>query len=685
MKTILSVLCMLLSTSMLSQNYPITSITISLPANPDANIANWKSGTSMLTISANAKAVNGRPDVRIEDSKILVIIKKSGNKVCGTFTNNSAPAANFTTINKVWSGNNAVSLIGQECSLPTGEYELTVQLFGNGPRGLEPISEEKIKSFSIRGNESQNYQPPQLISPVNETKLNDNEIKKPITFRWTPVIPKPREDVNYKLRVWQMMEGQNSIAATIIQPPILTNDVGNITQVIVRLQTPPPNENKEVYVWNVQALNRDGKPIGENNGTSEAFTITVQPVNDAPVAIKLVSPANSETLKNQTTTFNWTIFPTPGDYDGDGYFKIKIVEIKGDESPEQAFKGNKPFFEKDSLRALSFDYPSNAPKLKPGKNYAWQVQAYNSRRKSDDGNATSEVWKFMMGGYGIEVSELKVGCAKDSVYNFSIKLTNPNNATAIFDKLELVMVNGAMITPINITTPTPAIGTLISANGTINITASFSYNAAVSNVCIKGYIKDQARPLLNSANSYVCDTLPCCDPCSFNKVEVVNNTVTTSGNSKIKLTNTITAGTSSITKIQADLVCVKIKPNTNACNQCNKKQEQQNHFTGSNIIINGSNWKMNGAGAASHSSTNDITRSLKFTSLSPGGVNISSGIKINHTIGLPPVSCCGDEIEIWIRYTVWNKDCYVCDKLVKASITRNKICGDGEIDVDIDK
>ncbi len=340
-----------------------------------------------------ARAVNGRPDVRVEDSRILVIIKKAGGKVCGSFTNASAPAANFTTLNKVWSGNNAVSLLGQECTLPPGDYELTVQLFANGPRGLEPISEEKIKAFTIKGNEQQTYQPPQPMLPANGTILKEEEIKKPVTFRWTPVVPRPQDPVTYRLRVWRMAEGQNSISATIIQQPILGNDVGNVTQAIVRLNTTSPNSNSpEIYVWNVQALNRDGKPIGSNNGTSEAFTITVQPVNDAPAAIKLVSPENGETVRSQHPTFSWTL--TPGDVNGDGYYKIKIVEIKGDESPEQAFKGNKPFFEKDSLhyfkgnkphfekdslKPLSFQYPSSSTKLEAGKRYAWKIELKGER------------------------------------------------------------------------------------------------------------------------------------------------------------------------------------------------------------------------------------------------------------------------------------------------------------------
>ncbi len=394
MKTILSVLCMLLSMSLLSQNNPISAINISLPPNPDAITANWKGGSSLLTISATARAVNGRPDVRVEDSRILVIIKKAGGKVCGSFTNASAPAANFTTLNKVWSGNNAVSLLGQECTLPPGDYELTVQLFANGPRGLEPISEEKIKAFTIKGNEQQTYQPPQPMLPANGTILKEEEIKKPVTFRWTPVVPRPQDPVTYRLRVWRMAEGQNSISATIIQQPILGNDVGNVTQAIVRLNTTSPNSNSpEIYVWNVQALNRDGKPIGSNNGTSEAFTITVQPVNDAPVGIKLVSPENGETVRSQHPTFSWTL--TPGDVNGDGYYKIKIVEIKGDESPEQAFKGNKPFFEKDSCKPLSFQYPSSAPKLVAGKRYAWNVQALNKDGKPIGlNNGTSKPFSF---------------------------------------------------------------------------------------------------------------------------------------------------------------------------------------------------------------------------------------------------------------------------------------------------
>ena len=149
MKKILIFFSLLVSVQVTAQTYPITSITISLPINPDANTANWGSGTSLFTITANSKAVNGRVDGHVTESKILVSIKKGGAKVCGSFTANTAPASNFNTLTKVWSGTNAFSLLGQSCVLPAGEYELTVQFFGAGIAGLAPLSEEKIKPFSI--------------------------------------------------------------------------------------------------------------------------------------------------------------------------------------------------------------------------------------------------------------------------------------------------------------------------------------------------------------------------------------------------------------------------------------------------------------------------------------------------------------------------------------------------------
>ena len=358
MRKILTFLFLVISVQVFGQTYPITGITISLPANPDANTANWGSGISLFTITANSKAANGRVDGHVTESKILVTIKKGGAKVCGSFTSNTAPGSNFNTLTKVWSGSNAVSLLGQGCVLPAGEYELTVQFFGTGAAGLAPLSEEKTKPFSIRAKEQLSYQQPQAIAPANNTVLSEIDIKKPITFRWTPLVPRPQEPVTYRLKVWQLMQGQNGAQAMKANQPIITKDVDNLTQTIITNLISGPCKPPYLcdFIWNVQALNREGKPVGGNNGMSEALKFNVQPVNDAPSKIALISPANGSTISaKDKPKFTWT--HEKQEPEKANTYKIKIVEIFDEQSPADAMKNNKPFFEKEGLTEQFFQYP----------------------------------------------------------------------------------------------------------------------------------------------------------------------------------------------------------------------------------------------------------------------------------------------------------------------------------------
>ena len=283
MRKILSLLLLLVSMQLTAQTYPITSINISLPTNPDANTANWPISTSIgqVTITAVNRMVNGRIENIVSHSRILVSIKKGGSKICGTYSSSSAPTAGFISVTKVWSGSNAVALLGKECTLQPGDYELSVQFFGDGPNGVIAISEEKFKSFTIKGKEQISYQAPQIIMPATNTDFRAEDLKKPFTFRWTPVSPKPQEPITYRLRVWQLMQGQTSTQALKVNQPIITKDVDNITQTVVANLVEDPCKPPYLcdYVWNVQAINKEGKGIGGNNGMSAAATFKIGEVN----------------------------------------------------------------------------------------------------------------------------------------------------------------------------------------------------------------------------------------------------------------------------------------------------------------------------------------------------------------------------------------------------------------------
>lgn len=280
MKKILTLLLIVVSLQMFAQSYPITGITISLPANPDANTANWATGASMLTITAASRLVNGKMDSRLQESRLLVTIKKGGAKICGTYTGNTAPSANFNAVNKVWSGSNAVSLLGKDCILPPGDYELCVQFFGYSLAAASaPLSEEKCKTFSIKGNEQQIYQPPQIIKPANGTVFSEADTKKPINFLWTPVVPRPNEPITYRLKIWQLMQGQNAAQAMKVNQPLITKDVDNLTQAVISNLITGPCKPPYMcdFIWNVEAVSTERVQAGnpKSYGTSQPTTFSV--------------------------------------------------------------------------------------------------------------------------------------------------------------------------------------------------------------------------------------------------------------------------------------------------------------------------------------------------------------------------------------------------------------------------
>lgn len=348
MKKCLTLLLLVISFQVVAQTYPITGINISLPASPDANTANWGTGKTMLTITATAKAVAGRVDPMVEESKLLITIKKGGVKVCGAFTGNSAPTANFNTLTKVWSGTNAVSFLGKDCVLASGDYEICAQFFGYGAAGAAPLSEEKCKPFSIREIEQLTYQPPQPIAPADGFEFTYAELQKPFVFRWIPVIPRPQEPVTYRLTVWQLMQGQTGTQAMQVNQPLITKDVDNITQAVVNNLVGGPCLPPYLcdFIWNVQALSREGKPIGGNNGYSNHFRFSTKHNEGEAVSVE------REACKNY-------FFELRKIYSGDsgGVESIIINKYRGNET-----KNNPKSFSIRIVNCLVIAIDNNTPK-----------------------------------------------------------------------------------------------------------------------------------------------------------------------------------------------------------------------------------------------------------------------------------------------------------------------------------
>jgi hypothetical protein len=266
MKRILTLFLWVITVPLLAQNPLITGIVINLPPFPDPNTANWGTGSTVFTISATTSA-NYLKEVM--SSSILVGIRKGESKVCGTYTAATAPASNFNRNTMVWAGKNAVGLMGQECILPPGEYELCVQFFLKGRK----ISEGICKSFTIMPKEEISYQGPGLISPDDGKVLKADDLKKPLTFRWIPVTPKPRDAVNYSLRIFEIRQGQTASSAVKGAIPLLEKEISNQTQFILPSFSQMNIARGSSYGWYVRATDPKGSPLGSNDGMSEVYTL----------------------------------------------------------------------------------------------------------------------------------------------------------------------------------------------------------------------------------------------------------------------------------------------------------------------------------------------------------------------------------------------------------------------------
>ncbi len=262
-----------------AQKYPVTSISINLPDNPDANTENWVSGKNQLSITAVTKAFNGLADDKVQQSKISVTLKKDGIKQCGSYTSYTVPSADFTATTKTWSGTDALALLGGHCILPEGKYQLCVQFLDEACR--TPLSEEQCRSFTIVPKSKQetkranvNYHHPELIFPANGTNISEADAKSPIKFSWTPVVPDPEEQITYRIRIWQIGKNQ-TLSQAMQNQPFYSNDLDNLQTITVNSQVIVQAKVSANFAWIVQSLDKNMQPIGDNNGTSDpsAFSI----------------------------------------------------------------------------------------------------------------------------------------------------------------------------------------------------------------------------------------------------------------------------------------------------------------------------------------------------------------------------------------------------------------------------
>ena len=160
--------------------------------------------------------------------------------------------------------------------LPADNYQLCVQLIGQGPLGLQPLGAAKCKNFNMAA-----LQLPILVMPVNNAVLNQLSAQTAITFRWTPLIPKTQNLPTYRLQVFEVLANQQPVQALRSNQPLLDVSVKAITQYIwqPRLAFNAADSLPVKFIWTLQTLDDSGLPAVQTDGNgesrSEPFIFTI--------------------------------------------------------------------------------------------------------------------------------------------------------------------------------------------------------------------------------------------------------------------------------------------------------------------------------------------------------------------------------------------------------------------------
>jgi hypothetical protein len=158
--------------------------------------------------------------------------------------------------------------------------------------------------------------------------------------------------------------------------PLIQKDVENLTQTTVNSILTGPCRPPYLcdFIWNVQALNRAGKPMGNNNGTSEPYTFSAKEENKCPSHTlpedkKEIRPADAKAI-----TFKWANNATPGQA---AMYRLKVWQLMQGQNGTQAMRSNNPVVTREvrNVNEISISSIYTGPCRPPYLcDYIWAVE-----------------------------------------------------------------------------------------------------------------------------------------------------------------------------------------------------------------------------------------------------------------------------------------------------------------------
>src|SRR6185437_3992647 len=204
--------------------------------------------------------------------------------------------------------------------IPDDNYRLCVLLTdpktGQGLTSQQP----QCKTFTITA-----YQEPILLSPRDKDTVSIAQTKG-FLFKWTPVAPTPKDPVTYRLQVFEILPGQDAMRAFLGNKPIVEKDYKSVTQAVWPPDFELPREGMG-YVWSIQALDVEGRPLDDNAGRAEPFSFGVKSPMTAWTTVYVNGLQGDQTIDSCHFSFS---FNHPGGGQGEiNHFVVLDATVNG--------------------------------------------------------------------------------------------------------------------------------------------------------------------------------------------------------------------------------------------------------------------------------------------------------------------------------------------------------------------
>lgn len=393
------------------------------------------------------------------------------------------------------------------------------------------------------------------------------------------------------------------------------------------------------YTICVTAFLESGDIAGQEN-------CIIHPVNQMG-SITLISPEDGgEITREQPIIFSWTPLPGAKDY------TLRIVEIKGDQSPEVAMKTNKPVWEKSGIATTTIQVPYIAidePGLKimdKKKKWGWQVIS---------GEVESDVWAFSITSCGTLQITTKVECSKKEPgkYDYTLTCYNPSSdADCIMTINNPITLSIGTINTMSVSLPQNVdAGQTLTITGTLTASANGNFNISVTGPEFNG----------NYTPSYSLIKCNCCDDV-IKKISLQLNSDGT------KLTTDFKVGPNKIKQVRMNLVYINSVTDKN-CPICKSNPAYWGNF-------NWGDWYWvddpSRLGIIKFGNPADIHH-RELTWVDNNGIDMFNtprrlelGLLLDEILISSGVlkKCCKTELKYCIRYSFTDTACVTCDTVL---------------------